>query len=127
MMGAQLRITSVMCDLAAEFKPTLTEAEASEPAQIEGEQQFRSGAATVISGALQTLSETHVYRTSELRRFIGYMKSTLPVLFREIPDGSRTEFLIRIRLLPGGPKMQDLKPGLEELVEAVNKPSGKGI
>jgi len=116
-----------MCDLAAEFKPTLTEAEASEPARIKGEQQFRSGTATVISGALQKLSETHVYRTSELGRFVGYMKSTLPVLLREIPDGSRTEFLIRIRLLPGDPKMQDLKPGLEELVEAVNKPSGKGI
>jgi len=120
-MGAQLRVTVVMITLLNEFLPTLDKDDPSYAVRMQGLQRIRNGMATVVAGSLQTLTESQAYRTSELKRFAGYMEATFPGILPELTDGSRSESLIRLRSFLDDPKMQHLKPELDTLAAAAEK------
>lgn len=119
LMGAQLRTLVVMCSLVNEFLPTLDKDDPTYPVRLDGLKKMKSGMATVVAGNLQTLTESQAYRSSELKRLIGYMEATLPNILPDLPDGSRAETLIRLRSFLDDPTMQDLKPELDALVSAM--------
>jgi len=119
--GAQLRVTVVMIELANEFLPTLDKDDPTYPVRMQGLQRMKNGMASTVAGSLQTLTESHAYRTSELKRFAGHLEATLPDILPELPDGSRAESLIRLRSFLDDPKMQHLKPELDILVAAAEK------
>jgi hypothetical protein len=119
--GVQLRVSVVMIELVNELLPTFDKDDPTYPVRMDGLSQLRSGLASVVAGNLVTLTESHAYRTSELKRLAGYMEKTLPDLLPELPPGSRSESLIRLRSFLNDPKMQHLKPELEALVAAAEK------
>jgi hypothetical protein len=117
--GAQLRMSVVMIELVNEFLPTLDMDDPSYPVRMEGLKRMKNGLATVVAGNLQTMTESHAYQTPELKRLIRYMQDTLPAILPELPDGSRSETLVRLREFSGDPAMQHLNPELDALVAAV--------
>lgn len=108
-----------MFELVNEFLPTLDKADPNYSVRMDGLKEMKSGLASVVAGSLHTLTESQTYRTSELKRLVGYMQSTFPEILPELPAGSRAESLIRLRSFSGDPKMQHLKPKLDQLVAAV--------
>lgn len=121
LLGAQLRVSVVMTELANELLPTLDKNDPSYPVRLQGIQQMKNGMATVVAGSLQTLTEFNNYRTSELKKFAGYLEATLPVLISELPSDRQSEFLTRLQSFLDDPKMQSLKPELDALVATVEE------
>ncbi len=121
--GAQLRVSVVMIRLVNEFLPTLEKDDPTYPVRMDGLRRMKGGMASVVAGNLQTLTESHAYRTSELKRLVGYMQSTLPDILPELSEGSRTESLIRLRSFSDDPQMQHLNPELDQLLAAAEKSS----
>lgn len=119
--GAQLRLSVVMIALVNEFLPTLDKDDPTYPVRMNGLRQMKGGLATIVAGSLQTLTESHAYRTSELKRLVGYMQRTFPDILPELPEGSRTEFVVRLRSFSDDPRMQHLNPELDQLLAAVEK------
>lgn len=119
--GSQLRETAILIELINEFRPTLDKNDPTYSVRMDGLKIMRKGMASIVTSNLQTLTESQFYRTSELKRLIGYMQSTFPDILPELPPGSQTEFLIRLRSYSNDPKMQHLKPELNQLVATVEK------
>ena len=105
MSGSLLRMSVVMLQLVNEFLPTLDKEDPTYPVRMNGLQQMKSGLASVVAGNMQTLTESHAFRTSELKRLIGYMKDTFPDILPELSASSRTESMIRLRSFLDDPKM----------------------
>ncbi|MCA8992876.1 MAG: hypothetical protein KDA88_12885 [Planctomycetaceae bacterium] len=123
-IGAQLRVWVVMNDLVNEFVPTLDKSDPTYPVRMEGLEQMKLGMALTVTGTLQTLTDGHAYRTSDLKRFTRYMTATFPHILRDLPEANQTETLIRLRTLVDEPKMQHLKPELDDLLAIVEKAVG---
>ena len=121
LVGAQLRIAVVMIQLVNEFLPTLDKNDPTYPTRLEGLKKMRNGFAITIAGTLEMLTESHTYRTSELKRLIGYLRSTLPDILPELPAGSRAEVRVRLRSFLDDPKMQHLKPELTALADVAGQ------
>ena len=88
--GAQLRLCVVLIALVNEFLPTLDKDDPAYSVRVDGLKQMKAGLASVVAGSLQTLTESHAYRPSELRRLFGFLERSLPDILPELPDGSRT-------------------------------------
>ncbi len=119
LMGGQLRLQVVLLGLMNEFLPTLDENDPTYPARLAGVKQMKNGLATVVSGCLDTLTESHAFRSSELKRFISYLGVTLPVIFPDLPEGSQTETITRLKVFSKEPSMQFLQPELDKLLTAI--------
>lgn len=119
--GAQLRLSVVMIHLVNEFLPTLDKDDPTYPVRMKGLEGMKNGMAIIVAGSLQTLTESHAYRTSELKRLVGYMQDTFPDILRELPAGTRSETLVRLQTFLDDPKMQHLKPELAALLAVVAK------
>jgi hypothetical protein len=119
--GAQLRVSVVMITLVNEFLPTLDKNDPTYPIRMDGLKQMKHGMATLVVGSLQILTESHAYRTLELKRLVGYMRNTFADILPALPEGSRSESVIRMRSFLKDPKMQQLKPELETLVIIAEK------
>jgi hypothetical protein len=125
LMGGMLRSSVVIIQLVNEVLPTLDKDDPTYPVRMEGLKAMRSGMASVVAGNLQTLTESRDYRTSELKRLIGYMCDTFPALLPEIPAGSRAETLVRLRSFAEDPKMRRLQPELGKLLEVAEQAVAK--
>ena len=127
LLGAQLRVMVVMNQLVNDFIPTISKDDPTYPVRMNGLKKMKEGLSAMVAGSLQTLTETHAYRPSELKRLAGYMQETFPGLFPEVSAGSRSECLIRLRSFANDPKMQYLKPELDSLIAAAEnaKPPAK--
>ena len=119
--GTQLRVSVVMFTLVDEFLPTLDKDDPTYPVRMDGLRRMKNGLASVVAGSLQTLTESHAYRTSELKKLVGYMEATFPDILPALPDGSRTESLVRLRSFLNDPKLQSLRPELKRLFAAVEQ------
>ncbi len=118
--NVQLRMSVVMINLTEEVLPSLDKDDPSFPTRMNGLKQMKGGMASIVAGSLQTLTESHAYRTSDLKRFAGYLEATLPDILPELPDGSQTETLARLESFLDDPKMEDLKPELDSLFAAAS-------
>ena len=107
--GAQLRTAVTTFELMREL---LLSVDKENPQVAAGVAKMRRGMATVVSGSLQSLTESHTYRASELKRLVGYLQDSLPTIMPDLPPGSRAEMVVRLRSLSGNPKMQHLQPQL---------------
>ncbi len=121
LLGSQLRVTVVMIDLVNEFTPTLDKNDRTYPVRMLGLQKMRNGFASIVAGNVQTLTESHAYRTPELKRLAGYMEATFPMILPEMPPNSRLETEVRFRSLLKDPKMQHLKSELAALLAVAEK------
>jgi len=121
LLGAQLRMTVVMLDLVNEFVPTLDQNDPSYSVRMNGIATMRSGAATMVAGNLQSLTESSNFRAEELKRLIGYLQATLPKILPELSSASRSEIQVRLRSYAKDPQLQHLQPELDQLVTAVEK------
>ena len=115
LIGAHLRLTVVMIQLVDEFLPTLDKDDPTYPVRMAGLKGAKNGTAIIVAGSLQMLTESRAIRTSELKRLVGYMQDTFPVILRGLPSGSRSETLLRLKSFLDDPKMQHLKPELTAL------------
>ncbi|QDV18960.1 hypothetical protein Pan153_36210 [Gimesia panareensis] len=121
MIGTTLRLSAAIVQLLDEFLPTLDENDPTYSVRMESLDNMRKNLATVVIANLKVPTESHLYRTSELKRLIGYMQDTYPVILPALPEASRTEALQRLRTLIEDPEMQPLQPELKSLLTAVEK------
>lgn len=119
LMSSQLDVAVVMIQLVDEFLPTLDKNDRTYPVRMKGLAQLKHGMAGIVAGTMQTLTESHAYRSAELKRLVNQMRRTFPEILPAIPEGSRSEALVRLRSFLDDPKMQHLKPELSDLVIAV--------
>jgi len=121
LLGSQLRLVKVMFELVGEFLPTIDKNDPSYQVRMNGLAQMKSGMAMVVAGSLETLTESHAFRTSERKRLVGYMEETFPAILPELTKESCAEALVRIREYATDPEMKDLQPELDQLLEAVEQ------
>ena len=118
----QLHTCVVMLQLVDEFIPTLHKDDPTYAVRMQGLEQMKKGLATVVAGCIQSLRERDAYRDSELKRLIGYLVETLPVIYPNLPEGTRQEIPIRLQAIAKDPEMRGLIPELGQLRIALEKP-----
>lgn len=121
MIGSTLRLSATIVQLINEFLPTLDEKDPTYPTRMESLGNVRKNLATVVIANLKVLTESDLYRTSELKRLLGHMQDTYPVILPALPEASRAEALQRLRSLIEDPEMQHLQPELKSLLTAVEQ------
>lgn len=124
--GSQFRLTAIMVELVDEFLPTISKDDPNYRVRMDGLDLMKRGLANVVSGGLQTLTERHSFRGSELARLLGYMRETFPVIVPRLPPGVRTETLLRLEKMQNDPALKDLQPGLGELLSEVKASVERG-
>ena len=68
-------------------------------------------------GTLQTLTEHHAYRTSELLRLAGTLDEMMPVFLVAIPEGARAELPLRLADMPAKESDPKLKQRLTQILQ----------
>ncbi len=121
MIGSTLRLSATIVSLINEFLPTLNKNDPTYPTRMESLDNVRKNLATVVIANLKVLTESDLYRTSELKRLLGHMQDTYPVILPALPETSRTEALQRLRTLIEDPEMQPLRPELKSLLTTVEQ------
>jgi hypothetical protein len=125
-LGAMLRATAVMFEMADEFLPTLKKDDPTYPVRMGGLERMKRGLATLVAAGFQTLTERQGYRDSELARLVGYMQETFPLIVPRLPPGARAETMMRLEEMQEAPALKDLRPGLRELHLKVKGALAKG-
>lgn len=120
LLGLQFRLAALMVGVVDELLPTLDPSDPTYSVRMQGLDMMRSGMAQQVSGGLTTLTELNFYRVSELKRLLGYMQTTYPVIFTALTDSSRTEAKVRLQGFCNDPQMQELQPELDHLLTAVS-------
>ena len=119
MIGSTLRLSATIVQLINEFLPTLDKNDPTYPTRMESLDNVRKNLATVVIANLKVLTESDLYRTSELKRLLGHMQDTYPVILPALPEASRAEALQRLRSLIEDPEMQPLHLELKSLLKVV--------
>jgi hypothetical protein len=115
LMGAQLRLMTVMLELAEEFVPTLDKNDPTYPTRIQAAAALKGDLATVVTGCLLTLSEDP-YSIEDRQRLLDYLEETLPSIMPQLLPGARAETLHRIEKLTEDPSLRKLHPALRRLL-----------
>ena len=121
MIGAQLRLSVVIINLADEVIPTLDKSDFGYQTQLREVESMKQGTAMIVSGCVQTLKESHLLRDSEVKRLARYMEQTFPTLFAAMPDGERMDELAVLRTLLGNPRMKHMHSEVKKLVAIGDK------
>ena len=121
LMGAQLHLAALVFELTDEFLLTIDKNDPTYSTRMQGVERVKKGAANVVMGTLQMLTEQPTYRASELRKLVGHMQETYPVLISHLSSGSRTEALVKLEKMQDDPQMSELQPGLRELLEKLRE------
>ncbi|HEY3969490.1 MAG TPA: hypothetical protein VGM05_33360 [Planctomycetaceae bacterium] len=117
--GAQLRLWVVISQILDAFIPTLDKNDRTYEVRMQGLEKFREGLEMAVAGTLQTLTERAAYNTAELKRLLGFMQQTYPVLLPGLPQGTRQEAIDRLQSFRKNPAMADLNAVLTTLVDQV--------
>lgn len=120
-MGATLRITVVMISLVNEFLQTIDINDPNNAVRKQGLEQMKNGMSNVVAGALQTLTESSAFRSSERKRLCRSLQSTLPEILPELSDATQAEFRSTMKSFIGDSALQNLNPELSDMVSAVEK------
>lgn len=116
LMGALLRVTVIQVQLFDEFVPTLDKNDPTYPVRMQGVAKMKLGMATLVAGNLQTLTESYAFRTADLKRLVGYLQNTLPLILPALTESSRSEIIVRLRSYSDDSNMKHLQPELDALV-----------
>jgi hypothetical protein len=120
-IGAYLRYLLVQLELADEFLPTLDKADPTYPVRMHGLERMKNALTYLVKSLLLTLTDRVRYSHSALVRLTGYMQETLPAIAPRLPPAVRTETVTRLQQMQDDPAMQDLQPGLRELLQKVKR------
>jgi len=119
--GAILRLFTAVNRLVDEFVPTLDQDDPSYPVRMKGLERLRNATATTIDGALQTLTESHAYHSSDLKTLAVYLEDALPEALLRIPEQRQLAIMNRLQALSNDPAMQYLKMELDSLVKCAHE------
>jgi hypothetical protein len=119
LMGACLRVTQVNVELLDEFLPTLSPQDPKYQVRMAGLEQVRRGLASVVGGAITSLTEEQAYDLAARRRLLGYCRETLPAIVPKLSAASQAEALGRLDALAAEARMRELQPQLASLRDAV--------
>jgi hypothetical protein len=115
LVGASLRTSAVIFTLAEAFMATFSPDDPSYAARQSGMDQMRSGFATSLSGALDTLTEAENFSLVDRQRLAEILESVMPDLIGSLTPASRQELVVRLQAMSGEPSLQDLQPRLSSL------------
>jgi len=88
---------------------------------MKGLERLRNATATTIDGALQTLTESHAYHSSDLKTLAVYLEDALPEALLRIPEQRQLAIMNRLQALSNDPAMQYLKMELDSLVKCAHE------
>ena len=121
LMAEVVRVADVMGEVADEFFPTIPKDDPNYAVRMGGMTKMKQGSATVIQGALTTLTEAHAYSRADRVWFAESLTETVPTLARRLLPGSRAELLVKLDDMNADPKLNELQPALGKLRDAVKK------
>jgi hypothetical protein len=116
-----LRSTTDAKEMMDEFSQTLDPKDPTYKTRMDALSRMGNNISLMVMGALQTLSEKQVYRTSELTRLAKELKEVLPRLVPQMSAASRKEVPVRLRQLIKGETDPQLKKALTELLDRLEK------
>jgi len=125
LVGAQLRAAAVELALVDEFLPTIPADDPRREVRLDSARQVKEGMATVVAGALQTLTEREAYRSTERARLAGYLEDTLPDILPGLPATARSEAVVRLEGMTADPGLRDIQPEISRLLGVVRNTSGR--
>ena len=125
MLTALMRSASVMTKLYQELIPTITSADPDYKVRMKGLAQVKEGLATMINGAVQSLSERQTYRPSVRRQMAIQLIDSIPVILPMLPKEIQTETLKQFDEMISDEQLKDIRPALKKLESAVRKSIGK--
>jgi len=124
--GTLLRLFVLEFELLAEFVKTLDKEDPTYAVRMQGMEQTKSGLAQVVNGHLMTLTERDRYRPPELIHLVEHMQETFPALFPYLAPAAGTDALTRLVQMQDDPHLQDMQPGLGNLLEKLRETRAKG-
>jgi hypothetical protein len=119
LMGLMLRWSREVMDLANEFMASLPKDDSNLAVRQEGFARMKNGLVTTFNGAIISLGETNIYRTSVRIRLCGYLEETLPPVIQEFPASVRTEIPLRVKRMQVSESDEQMKKSLADLHQAI--------
>ena len=87
--------STVMLDIANEFIPTIPK-DANYQKRMAGFEQMKSGMRTIMSGAIESVGETHFYSKDSTLELVQGIITYLPGLRSVLTDQDRQDFARRV-------------------------------
>lgn len=128
LMNNQLRTSAAALELADEFMATVPANDPRLEVRRAGVEQMKRGNAMVVSGMVQSLTESGSYSAADRVVLADGLRQTLPGMLGHLPAGSRQEIVARIAALADDEALKDLRPAIVDLASAVDaaaKAAGK--
>jgi hypothetical protein len=110
----QLAVTSSAIGLIEEFIPTIPKDEKYKT-RMEGFAQMKSGLATILDGAITSLSERKLYSNESVARMVRGIREYYPRFASILPQTTKAEFRLKIRNMLAEEKNPDVKRELISL------------
>ena len=121
LLGATMRVTTVLMGCVDEFVPTIPKDAPNYATRMAGLNQMKEGMASIVMGTLQTLSEKDEYRVDERLRLLGYMRESIPAILPRLLPGTRKEIAVRVKGMAKDADLKELQPALDDFSEAIRR------
>jgi hypothetical protein len=118
LFGALLRSTQANLELVDEFVPTVSKQDPKYPARMAGLDRMRRGLASIVGGAITSLTERQSYVVETRVKLLGFCRETFPAIVPKLTAPSQAEIVERLSALAADPQMRDL-PDLSLLRDEV--------
>ena len=92
----QLAVASAAIELTEEFMPTIPKDEKYKT-RMEGFAKMKSGLATILDGAITSLSERTVYSDESVARMVRGIREYYPRFASILPETAKAEFRLKVR------------------------------
>jgi hypothetical protein len=119
LMAFMLRTTNLLMSIADEFMASLPATDPDRSVREQGRAQMREGLASVVSGALTSIGEHHVYRQVTLLRLARHLERELPRAMPWLPPGVQKEVPLRLTRIVEQTKDAELKQALRRIRAAL--------
>jgi hypothetical protein len=119
LLGMMLKTVPEVLTLMTARAAMFSREEPSHSTRMQGFEQVRRGAATVIAGALQTLSEYPAYSAEDLGPVLRGLESALPRTLPLLSRETSLEVKAKVAAMANDPKLKELHTPLGKLVAVV--------
>jgi hypothetical protein len=119
----QLAVTSTAIELTEEFVPTIPKDEKYET-RMAGLAKMKSGLATVLDGAIISLSERSVYSDQSVVKIARGVRDYYPRFISLLPETTKAEFRLKVADMAAREKNSVVKHELIALEEAMKVERG---
>lgn len=126
LIGFTLQLSAETLQIADAFLASLPPDDPSHEARKEGQQTMRRGMALVVSGALTTITEHQIYRSSELIRLSDTIALILPDLYPYLPEVTQQEIPIRLQRIADKEQDRKLKESVMKIKISLSKSIKQG-